>query len=433
MKTTADTIVIGAGAAGLMAASTLEAAGHSTIVLEATERAGGRIHTDREFTDHPVELGAEFIHGDRALTWELVRQLGLRSVHWPKQDDSLVRLENGEWLTMKRAREQHPDFDITRSWDLPRVDPLPNEDWHSYLVRIGFDRHQLRYVQRSFANAAGEAMRFLSAEAMLDAIRGEEELFGTGDYRLPDGYDLLTDHLAAGLDIRFDDPVTHVRVDGDGVLVTTLDGVGFRARSAVIAVPLGVLQADMIHFEPELSDDKHAALFGLRMGPVIKLIYRFRERILPEGTMAVYSALNPPMWWTPSAGRDTTGPVWSALVSGEAAMDLLSLGEQGALEAGLEALREELGRPDLQADDAQIVNWPERPYTRGGYSVTLPGHEGSRELLAEPTPPLYWAGEASAPEHSAATVGGALASGRRAAAQVLQHEKKTAAVRAEGN
>ena len=75
--------------------------------------------------------------------------------------------------------------------------------------------------------------------------------------------------------------------------------------------------------------------------------------------------------------------------------------------------------PDLEATAARLINWPDDPYTRGGYSFVLPGHDGAREKLAAPTPPLYWAGEATAPEAQAATVHGALTSGRRAAAEVL--------------
>lgn len=419
------TLVIGAGMAGLAAAQELRRAGRDVIVLEAKDRIGGRTWTNRDFADHPVEFGAEFVHGDRAATWELIRALDLETLHWRKQEDSLVRLETGELLTMAEARATRPEFDITRSWELPEVDPLPNEDWHNYLVRIGFDRDQLRYVRRSHANASGEAMRFLSARAMLDAIHDEGGESGHGDYRLLAGYDRLVEHLAAGLEIRADDPTTHVSWGDAGVEVTTLDGVRYGAENAVIAVPLGVLQAETIQFDPALPEDKHAALLGLRMGQVIKLVYRFAEPIVEPGIMALYSRHNPPMWWSPSAGHATDQHVWTAFVSGDWAVELLALGEEGALAAGLETLRTELARPDLRAEDALLVNWPDDPYTRGGYSFTLPGHEDARGLLAEPTPPLFWAGEATEPEHRAATVHGALLSGRRAAAELLAHGRGT--------
>ena len=62
------TLVIGAGTAGLMAARELSNAGVNVLVLEARDRIGGRVHTDTTFAPHPVEFGAEFIHGDTAPT-----------------------------------------------------------------------------------------------------------------------------------------------------------------------------------------------------------------------------------------------------------------------------------------------------------------------------------------------------------------------------
>ena len=74
-----DAIVIGAGAAGLAATRALQQAGSDVLILEARDRIGGRILTDFTFAPYPVELGAEFIHGEHVQTWELVRSAGLQT------------------------------------------------------------------------------------------------------------------------------------------------------------------------------------------------------------------------------------------------------------------------------------------------------------------------------------------------------------------
>ncbi len=411
--------VLGAGAAGLSAARGLHDAGLAPVVLEASERVGGRVRTDRAFAAHPVELGAEFVHGEDAATWRWIRELELATFRWGKQGDSMVRLEDGAWMTMTEARATRPDFDQTRSWNLPDEPPLPNESWRSYLVRIGFTPAQLRYVKRSWANACGESMRFLSAAAMLEALAGGWR-DKRGDYRVLSGYDAVVTGIAAGLDVRTEHPVTRVERSGRAVGLTIADREQLEVDAVVVTAPVGVLQSNSIDFAPELPEGKRLALRGLRMGPVIKLVYRFATPILPPDIMAVYSAKVPPMWWSPSFGHpaaDDRSCVWTGFVSGDGAMDLLALEPDEALERALDGLEAEIGeRPEVL--DAQLVSWPDEPWIRGGYSVTLPGHEGARALLAEATPPVFWAGEATAAETGAATVHGAIDTGVRAAGEV---------------
>src|SRR5688500_1189769 len=79
-----DTIIIGAGAAGLAAAKLLQAAGHEVLILEAMNRIGGRIFTDKHFWNVPVELGAEFIHGENAATHQLLKQYGFSTTDAPR-------------------------------------------------------------------------------------------------------------------------------------------------------------------------------------------------------------------------------------------------------------------------------------------------------------------------------------------------------------
>lgn len=414
-------IVIGAGIAGLSAAYHLKSAGIEAVVLEGRDRIGGRVWTSRDFADIPVEFGAELIHGRSAEvnTWEWVRKLGLSTWHWNKTADSMIRTEEGAWMTMERARRASPELDATRAWDLGDVpEPDNDEDLASYLRRIGFSELQLRYVQRSFVNAEGDSMRYLNAKAHAHLFKDSDGEDDYSDYRILDGYDSYYEKLAEGLDIRLNKVVGKINWS-EAISVTTIEDETVEADVAVLTLPVGVLKAGAVLFDPALPRSKREALDGLRMGPVMKMVYQFDQPILDRSIGAIYARDNPPMWWSPSLGREKGDVVWTAFFTGDYAREMLDLGEQAALKKGLDTLRRETSQPDLQYVKARWVNWPEDEFARGGYSVCLPGHYAAREKLATPTPPLYWAGEASAPHHLTAMVHGAYFTGQRAACEII--------------
>ena len=415
-------LVIGAGIAGLSAAYHLKAAGIEATVLEARDRIGGRVWTNRDFADIPVEFGAELIHGrsPEVNTWAWVEQLGLTTWHWNKVNDSMIRTEDGDWLTMGEAREASEELDVTRSWDLGDVpDPSADEDLGAYLKRIGFTEAQLQYVKRSFANAEGESMEYLNAAAHAHLFKDSDGADDYSDYRILDGYDVYYEKLADGLDIRLN-CIARVIDWTDAVTVTTTDGADYSADAAVVTLPLGVLQSDRVVFTPALPLTKREALCGLKMGPVMKLVYLFEEPILDRSIGAIYAKGNPPMWWSPSLGREGGTTVWTGFFTGDYAREMLALGEEAAIQKGLETLRAEIEYPELRYVKARWVNWPEDPFALGGYSACLPGHYDARNKLAEATPPLYWAGEATAPHHLTAMVHGAYFTGQRAAREIAE-------------
>ncbi len=431
-----DVLVLGAGAAGLACAAVLRRAGRRVLVLEARDRIGGRVWTDRGFAPHPVEFGAEFVHGERASTWPAIEAAGLATAEWPKRDESLVHAEPGGplggWVGMARLRAADAAFDRTRSMDVGDASAGANESLAAYLERIGLDARQRRFVARSFANACGDAPERLCAAEVLAGLADDRD--GGRDFRVVDGYDRLLAVLAAGLDVRLGAEVRRVvwapaeahataRTGGtSGVRIELADGRALTAPLAVVTLPVGVLQGGDVVFEPALAPRTRDALVGLAMGPVLKLVYRLRRPPVDDPEVqALYAAGRVPMWWSPSAGRPLepgTGPVWTGFVSGPVATELAALSERDALARALAQLGRELDRP-LEASAGRVVNWPLDPFARGGYSVVRPGHVGARAALAEPTPPLLWAGEATARPGAAATVHGAWESGERAAAEAL--------------
>jgi monoamine oxidase len=422
------TLIIGAGMAGLAAAETLRQAGQPALVLEARERVGGRVLTAHDLADFPVELGAEWIHGANVITWEWVNRLQLATAHWKKTDDALVRLQDGRMLTMPEARRASTAWDQARSWALDLPPAGEHENFEQYLRRVvGDDEEFLGYVRRSFANSAGDSMSRLSARAMLIELadydrpaHSDPDTDYRTDFRILEGYSVLVDELARQLHIRLSTPITEMIWNDQGVTAIAANGEHFHGQHAIITLPVGVLRAGTLRFDPALPAVKQQALRGLEMGPVMKMVYVFDGIVGAAHVSSIFSRHNPPMWWNVNYQRQQTRcTVWSAFFSGDYAREMLACGESAALAKGLATLREELGLPDLQPRFARWVNWVDDPCTLGGYSVTLPGYEEARQWLAEPTPPLYWAGEATAGHDACATVSGAIESGLRAAQQIL--------------
>jgi monoamine oxidase len=413
------TLILGAGMAGMAAAHALHHAQQAVIVLEARARLGGRLYTQM-FGGIPVEFGAEFIHGTEAEIWPLVQQTGVATLHWRKTDDSLVRLADGSLKTMQQARAEHPDFDLTRSWDLPDVAVLAgDEPLDAYLRRLGLSEAQLHYAERSYANATAAPLSQISAQAALEDM---SKLISGGDYRVLGGYSKLIEHLAQGIDVRLNAVVTRVIWGTDGVTAETAAGERYHGARAIITAPLGVLQSDAITFDPPLPAAKQTAIDGLGMGQGAKIIFHFASNPFPQGIGAWYSSQNPPMWWSPSIGRENNeggGTVVTAFVTGAWWGALSADGEAAAVAAALSTLRAEIGDATLTPLAVHVMNWSSDEYARGAYSYTPPGAYALREQLAAPTAPLYWAGEATAPHVSASTVHGAYLSGVRAAREVL--------------
>ncbi len=279
----------------------------------------------------------------------------------------------------------------------------------------------MRYAQRSYVNAAGDSIRYLSAAACIE--EWQDASCGDGEFHILEGYGRMLDALSQGLDIRLNTPVTHIDWSGAVVRLETHAGT-MSADQVVITVPLGVLQAGMIAFSPALPAAKQSAIEALRMGPGIKLVFKLNDHPVSPDIMAIYSDKTPSMWWSPSYGHETSDIVWTAFATGDHARHLLERGEEGALDRALAMLRLEVNRPDLKALDRHLMNWVADPYIRGAYSVTTPGHLNARDALAQPTgDKLFWAGEATMRSVYTATVHGAYVSGQRAAQAILNKRR----------
>ncbi len=437
-KRMTEVVVVGAGVAGLACAQTLCEAGVRVTILEARSRFGGRIWTVHpSLTDAPVELGAEFIHGLPREVWQIVERAGLQT----------HELTGNRWRL-----EQARLAPASGAWDLidtifARIDEsAPDQSFQEFLEHACSDLPQHTRIEAA-AYVEGfhacDASR-ISAHALARWFRSDREIQGHRGFRFPHGYDGLVAALAAAskwdlLTVRLNTVATEIAWNPGTVEVVTRSPdqqrATIRAEAAVITLPLGVLQAPAgtsgaVRFRPELSE-KADALKQLEMGAAIRLVLCFRHCFwtdpkLVQSPMPDMSFLSTPeesfpTWWSSVSAGTAMLTGWCGGIRAE---QLSGRGNAAIVERGLEVLHHVFEVPletlrDL-VQESFVHDWQSDPYSRGAYSYALAdGKEAARRLAAPVQNTLFFAGEATDFSGHNGTVHGAIASGQRAAAELL--------------
>ena len=432
-----DVIVIGAGAAGLAAAAALGRSGRSVLVLEARDRVGGRIWTRLEpALSAPVELGAEFIHGDSPETRALLHQTGAPAVDTSGEHLSLIdgRLQHRTESLLGQVRAAFEAADVLAQPDVSLEDFLASPAGRAM-------PEPARAMARAFVSGFDAAdPRLVSLHSVAEEWRSGGML-DSSQSRPPGGYHTVLLTLCGGLDrehvrLQLQTVVTAVRWSDRVVEIEGLWlGRPYRAaaRKAIVTVPLDVLKAPAgapgaIGFAPPL-EAKHAALTRLLSGPVLKVVLHYRRAFWQEldggryWDASFFHAPGSPLptFWTALPVR---APLLNAWVGGPEAARLCELPDEEIVRHALDGVRAVFfgggAAPEHQA--AYVHNWARDPYARGAYSYVGVGGGDARKVLATPVGgTLFFAGEATDTTGDPATVTGALRSGIRAAAEVNRH------------
>lgn len=414
-----DVVVIGAGAAGLAAAHQLRAFGLSVVVLEARDRIGGRVHTIMDpATDTPLERGAEFLHGRSRAVEAFARAAGLELGRVPELN---LLVENGRTRHAPEAfaflerlaqfeGEDRPIFEYV-------AELAKKERWSGKKLAIA-----LEYAEGFYAADP----RTASTEAIARMERSSAVLGGSTASRLLEGYGPLLHALAAELvpigALRLGSPVESVRWRPGRVEVWPQGGGVVRARTAILTLPVGVLQREDVRFDPPLAA-KQEVLSQLQMGPIVKVLCRLSQTLwnslpqLEELGFLHAPELKVPVWWTLAPLRSPHLIGWAG---GPRAEQLHSLPSEERRAVALDSLTTILGvAPEQVAEGVEwleVVDWVDDPFSRGGYCVfPVGGAELARELAMPLEDTLFFAGEATHADGFAGTVHGAIATGLRAA------------------
>jgi monoamine oxidase len=423
-KKNIDVLIVGAGAAGLAAWRELHSAGFYVAVLEARDRIGGRVLTDRS-TSSPIELGAEFVHGKPKALSPMLDKAGLEVLE--SSDVRMVFDKGG----------LHPCAEYSRIIETVngQIQPTPEISYDRFLATLKASPFE-KLVAKSYVegfNAARAELISASAIAMQDCAAAEIE--GQRQFRLRLGYGSLIDWLVTGLPPESLHLLTTVRKitwqqDRVEVLADIPGGERvFSASRLIVTVPLGLLKASSgtigaIQFIPSLPE-KEAALESLEIGHVVKLMISFKERFWEAGARFAFVISfdeDVPVWWTQ---EPRTSNVLTGWAGGPAGEKLVNLSRDELFNRGIESLSRIFAKPaswlHSRAENVYYHDWTKDPFCRGAYSYPKVGGFKAAQILAEPiNGTIFFAGEATDSQGAYGTVDAALNSGTSAARKIAE-------------
>ena len=425
MGANADIIIIGAGAAGLAAASELSRAGRKVIILEARDRIGGRINT--HFDSWPIELGAEFVHGKPPETFQIAERASLKlqelpNVHWHMHNGVLTK--SGEfWSKVEEAMDEMSCYSGADQSFAEFLDHYRRKTQVEDIESIA-----TLYVEGFHAAHADQ----ISVHGLNKTNKAAEEIEDDKQFRVENGYapivhSLHDDAVAAGATFHLNTIVEEVKWQRDQVEVLTNTAGTFEARRLIVTLPLTLLQSSgrQVRFTPAL-DEIESAANRLAMGQVVKVVMRFRDPFWEEdetlrGLTFIHApAESLPTWWTQF-------PVNAPLLAGWAGgtrADRLSLeGDDALLDHAFESLSHILRMSKSFLEQSLVEfythNWHRDPFSAGAYSyIPVGGLEAQAQMARPVDNTVFFAGEATNTEGHHGTVHGALATGLRAARQI---------------
>jgi monoamine oxidase len=427
-------IIIGAGAAGLVAAKKLSSNGMDVTILEAKARVGGRIQSVYDaLSGFPLEYGAEFMHGDVAVSKKILKE----------QDIAYHKVKGDMWQVKDGHLEK--DDEVIEQWK--KLEKELKKLEQDTTIEKFLEEH---FNDEKYAALRDSVRRYASGYDTADPARASAKALGrewmneedSKQYRIDNGYqqmisELLESCLKNGCNIQTNSPVKEVKWQKDSVEVVTEAGQVYTGNKVVVTLPIGVLQArpwekGAVAFNPGMPAITDAVQ-QMGMGAVIKVLFAFKEAFWMsedvekvagksmEKLSFVFSKEVIPTWWTQYPNKL---PLLTGWLGGPAAERMKSNTNDEIVEKGIQSLSNIFKIPAERLAEMLtqkiVVNWTADVYSRGSYSYATVETAKARDVLGTPVEgTVYFAGEALYDGPEMGTVEAALSSGKKVAKQIL--------------
>lgn len=408
-----DVIVIGAGLAGLRAATDLRAAGLDVVVLEARDRVGGRVWSHHFENGQVAERGAEFIDGNHTEVLALAASLGLSLTERSAELDPQATLIDAGGRSVPMHLHASLADDLMR-WEAALATLQPTDEFEqatladlvaslglSVMARVVIGRD----IRTEFMLPPESVSQRFAAQVLSNQVAGQRER-----HRIVGG----NDQLALGLAERLGDIVrlsTEVwSIDAATGAVELADGSLLQASALVAAVPLPVLS--------RLWAGLPSSLGGVGYGIGGKISVQFSRRIWMDysrnGTVLTERAWGH-LWETTDDQSGDTGVLTNLLASFDGASLVAMPGVADHLVGEIERIFP--GARGL-AGERVVTDWTNDPFSLGAYACFGPGQwAAAQQALRASHGRLWLAGEHA--DGFAGFMEGALRSGARVAAEII--------------
>ncbi len=415
-------IVIGAGLAGLTTAFELTKAGHDVSILEARNRAGGRVFTVREpFVDGLyAECGAEWVESNHEYLLRYIDEFGLPLYRGSFRDNEDEGLQYSP-----RARKTHERLEeITKKVDsfehrnpsLPELDKL---SFFEFLHQMDAPPDMIEQMQRQISGLMAINIESISALHMLNEFALPE---APASFRVAGGNDQVPKTLAKHLreHIHYARPVVKIAHDAKSVQVSFLENGKQQMMSGehvVIAAPFTCVRK--MEITPALSTEKMKAINTLAYGQILKAPLQFRERFWlkyeAEGRKSLQNMIG--SVYEATGGQPGPRGILLAYIPDKSGMEMASIPSEQRVEKILAKVTELHPEAPKYFEAGYVKWWQEDPWAGGTYAYFRPGEITTvRTMIAKPEGRIHFAGE-----HTAGWQGymnGAVESGHRAAREV---------------